>query len=96
MSYEKEQPTMNEHKASDLATLDFDMRGLDVVSVIECREGLKFAIELVQEAITEQLPDDKEQLLDLVEKMGWSEKVSDYLDYKREEYLDETNENWEE
>lgn len=96
MSYEKELPTMNEHKSSALDALESDMQGLDVISVIECREGLKFAIELVQEAITEQLPDDKEQLLDLIKKMEWSEKVSNYLDYKREEYLDDTNEYWDE
>ena len=96
MSYEKELPTMNEHKSSALDALESDMQGLDVISVIEWREGLKFAIELVQEAITEQLPDDKEQLLDLIKKMEWSEKVSNYLDYKREEYLDDTNEYWDE
>ncbi len=47
----------------------------------------KYSAELLTEAIDSLLPNDVDELLVIIKKLGWTGKVNDYCDYLREEMI---------
>ena len=91
-------PEMNSHKAFELGELEREIEDLyGFVDYYEqgTKKDNKFIMELLQEAISEQLPGTTNELLELIEKMGWVDKVNNYMDFFRNQIIEKANENWE-
>ena len=92
-----EPPEMPRQKQADLGYLEIELEGL--YGFVDYHRGNqdneKEILDLLQEAVREELPNSINEMLAIIQKMGWVDKVDNYVDYRRKEIIETANENWE-
>ena len=82
-------PELSAEKERAVEELESQMSWLGgLVEEIKNRDGEQMAIDLMQEAICEQLPKTSTEMYDLILRMGWKDKAYSYLEYKKEQYIE--------